>query len=542
MTNSSFDHSSLIRHSDFVIRHFRMSWKFFRHIKRNPCPNPPSPASTRKSRHQCDAFRRDYPAVQAEIAKAIVGHEDIVDGVLTCLFVGGHALLEGVPGLGKTALIRALADALNLKFNRIQFTPDLMPADIIGTKGIIQENERRRPLALMFQPGPIFSQIVLADEINRATPKTQSALLEAMQEKQVTSSAKSASSSSPSSSWPPRTRWSRKAPTRCPKPSSTASSSSCSVKYSGREELHEILEPHHDRPQARHQPGARRPENHRPPAAGAAGRSSPRTCRTTPSAACWRRTRRASSRSRWSTSSCASAPAPAPPRRSRSAPRCGRCSMAASTSASRTSRKSPIPAMRHRVILNFEGEAEGITTDMVLEKVIAETPQTIEAELVAGKTMNCVTSFRLRLSVAPKALSGFFGCGLRRRKANRERDQRSWAGAVRRSAESSVASGHDVRRVRRLRHPTPVRSIELDPQATHDWPSDPISERPTEGDSSDGHGDSGVEASYWRCLAFVGNSAAVKGLVVHVRGRGYMSNLSRTAAKIRISSTWCRVR
>src|SRR5881398_3315877 len=87
-----------------------------------------------------DAFRRDYRAVQAEIAKAIVGHQTIVDGVLTCLFVGGHALLEGVPGLGKTALIRALSEALHLKFNRIQFTPDLMPADVIGTT-IISENE-----------------------------------------------------------------------------------------------------------------------------------------------------------------------------------------------------------------------------------------------------------------------------------------------------------------------------------------------------------------------------------------------------------------
>src|SRR5437763_17128730 len=87
-----------------------------------------------------DQFRRDYRAVQSEIAKVIVGHEEIIDGVLTCLFVGGHALLEGVPGLGKTALIRALAAALDLKFNRIQFTPDLMPADVIGTN-VIMENE-----------------------------------------------------------------------------------------------------------------------------------------------------------------------------------------------------------------------------------------------------------------------------------------------------------------------------------------------------------------------------------------------------------------
>jgi MoxR-like ATPase len=133
---------------------------------------------------KCDEFRRDYKLASDEIGKAIVGHRAIIDGVLTCLFVGGHALLEGVPGLGKTALIRALADTLTLKFNRIQFTPDLMPADVIGTS-IIEEDENGRR-AFKFQPGPIFAQIVLADEINRATPKTQSALLEAMQEKQVT--------------------------------------------------------------------------------------------------------------------------------------------------------------------------------------------------------------------------------------------------------------------------------------------------------------------------------------------------------------------
>src|SRR3954470_2574533 len=113
----------------------------------------------------CNEFRRDYRAVQAEIAKVIVGHQEIIDGVLTCLFVGGHCLLEGVPGLGKTALIRSLSEALSLKFNRIQFTPDLMPADVIGTT-IINEDETGRR-AFKFIEGPIFSQIVLADEINR---------------------------------------------------------------------------------------------------------------------------------------------------------------------------------------------------------------------------------------------------------------------------------------------------------------------------------------------------------------------------------------
>src|SRR5882672_831918 len=147
-------------------------------------PQPNVPGVDPQLQAQCDAFRHDYRAVQAEIAKAIVGHEEIIDGVLTCLFVGGHALLEGVPGLGKTALIRSLALALHLKFNRIQFTPDLMPADVIGTNVIMENDKGNR--AFQFMSGPIFAQIVLADEINRATPKTQSALLEAMQEKQVT--------------------------------------------------------------------------------------------------------------------------------------------------------------------------------------------------------------------------------------------------------------------------------------------------------------------------------------------------------------------
>ena len=128
-------------------------------------------------------FTRDYAAVREQITRVIVGQDEIIDGVLTCLFVGGHALLEGVPGLGKTLLIRSLSQAVSLDFSRIQFTPDLMPADITGTTVVVEHDGRRD---FRFQPGPIFAQIVLADEINRATPKTQSALLEAMQEHSVT--------------------------------------------------------------------------------------------------------------------------------------------------------------------------------------------------------------------------------------------------------------------------------------------------------------------------------------------------------------------
>ena len=134
---------------------------------------------------RAEEFRTAYERVKAEIAKVIVGHDEIVHGVLTCLFVGGHALLEGVPGLGKTLLVRTLADALDLDFNRIQFTPDLMPADIIGTN-IVMELPGRPPRLRVPARARSSRQIVLADEINRATPKTQSALLEAMQEHSVT--------------------------------------------------------------------------------------------------------------------------------------------------------------------------------------------------------------------------------------------------------------------------------------------------------------------------------------------------------------------
>ncbi len=131
-----------------------------------------------------EAFVRGYERLTSEVHKIIVGHDEIVDQVLVGLFAGGHVLLEGVPGLGKTLLVRTLAGCLDLSFSRIQFTPDLMPADIIGTNIIAEDSEGRRHF--QFQRGPIFAHIVLADEVNRATPKTQSALLEGMQEGSAT--------------------------------------------------------------------------------------------------------------------------------------------------------------------------------------------------------------------------------------------------------------------------------------------------------------------------------------------------------------------
>ena len=135
-------------------------------------------------RQRLDQFRQDFQTLRSEVSKVIVGQQEILDDTLIALIAGGHVLLEGVPGLGKTLTLRTLAEAIALKFHRIQFTPDLMPADLIGTQ-VIAEGENGRKI-FEFQKGPIFANVLLADEINRATPKTQSALLEAMQEHSVT--------------------------------------------------------------------------------------------------------------------------------------------------------------------------------------------------------------------------------------------------------------------------------------------------------------------------------------------------------------------
>ena len=135
-------------------------------------------------KEQIEKFREVYNGLRKEIGKVIVGQEAIVDGTLNALFANGHVLLEGVPGLGKTLLVRTLSQVLDLSFNRIQFTPDLMPADVLGTNMVHETDDGKR--AFEFQHGPIFAHLVLADEINRATPKTQSAMLEAMQERSVT--------------------------------------------------------------------------------------------------------------------------------------------------------------------------------------------------------------------------------------------------------------------------------------------------------------------------------------------------------------------
>ena len=138
-----------------------------------------------EAREEVQTFQKHVGALREEIGRVIVGNREVVDGVITCVLAGSHALLEGVPGLGKTMLVRTLAESLALEFARIQFTPDLMPADIIGTV-VVEEAAQGGPAKFEFRKGPVFANIVLADEVNRATPKTQSALLEAMQEHRVT--------------------------------------------------------------------------------------------------------------------------------------------------------------------------------------------------------------------------------------------------------------------------------------------------------------------------------------------------------------------
>ena len=330
---------------------------------------------------QCEAFRRDYKLVKSEIAKAIVGHEEIIDGVLTCLFVGGHALLEGVPGLGKTALIRALSEALHLKFNRIQFTPDLMPADITGTN-IIQETEAGNRQQV-FQEGPIFAQIVLADEINRATPKTQSALLEAMQEKQVTAGGKIRKLDEPFFVIATQNPLEQEGTYPLPEAQLDRFFFKLLVQYSGRDELKQILDRTTSGTQVKIQPvldGDKIRQHQQlirrvvvaPHVQDYAIRC---VLATHPSG-------------------IFAIPMVNQFVRFGASPRAAQAITLASKVRAlldgrfhvsfKDVKDVAVPAMRHRIILNFEGEAEGITTDMVLEKVVAETPTQVEGEVPVG--------------------------------------------------------------------------------------------------------------------------------------------------------------
>jgi MoxR-like ATPase len=309
----------------------------------------------------CDAFRRDYQALKTEIGKTIVGHRPIIDGVLICLFAGGHALLEGVPGLGKTVLVRALAAALDLKFSRIQFTPDLMPADVSGTN-ILNEDEHGRR-AFTFMPGPIFAQIVLADEINRALPRTQSALLEAMQEHQVTAAGVARRLPEPFLVLATQNPLEHEGTYPLPEAQIDRFFFKLLVEYSSRDELHRILDRTTGSPPPPIQPvlDAQRIIAHQelvrrvviaPPVQDYAVR-------------------------------CVLATHGSPLIRVGASPRAAQALVLGAKVralldgrfhvAAEDVRDVFFPALRHRIILNFEAEAQGLTADAILKPILAGT-------------------------------------------------------------------------------------------------------------------------------------------------------------------------
>ncbi len=324
-----------------------------------------------------EEFRHKFKTLRDEIGKAIVGHAEVIDGVLTALFVGGHVLLEGVPGLGKTYLIRTLAQALDLQFSRIQFTPDLMPADIIGTT-IISEDPASGKRSFEFQRGPLFAQIVLADEINRATPKTQSALLEAMQEHTITVGGTRHALEEPFFVMATQNPIEQEGTYPLPEAQLDRFMFKLVVNYSSREELKTILE----RTTTGYQPQinkvmrgadilgtqqlvrrvvmAPHVEDYAIRTAMASHPGGPHALDITNKYVRWGVSPRAVQALALSAKLHALLD--------------GRFNASFSDV-----KKMYLPAMRHRVILNFEGEAEGISTDDVLREILDKTPTMAEA-------------------------------------------------------------------------------------------------------------------------------------------------------------------
>ncbi len=323
-----------------------------------------------------DEFRRKFATVKAEIGKAIVGHEEIVEGVLTCLFTGGHALLEGVPGLGKTYLVRTLSQALTLKFSRVQFTPDLMPADIIGTN-IISEDPTTGRRGFQFQQGPLFAQIVLADEINRATPKTQSALLEAMQEHTVTVAGKRHQLEEPFFVMATQNPIEQEGTYPLPEAQLDRFFYKLIVRPSGREELKTILDRTTTGHKAEIKPvmsgdeiiGSQALVQRVVVAPHVQDYAIRLVLATTPQ--CEFATEQTNRYVRWGSS----------PRGAQA------LSLAAKVRALLEGRFNVgfedvravyLPALRHRVLLNFEAQAEGLEPDKVLADILDKTPQMAE--------------------------------------------------------------------------------------------------------------------------------------------------------------------
>jgi MoxR-like ATPase len=323
-------------------------------------------------RADVEQFQKRIGRLREEIGKVIVGNREVVDGALTCMLAGSHALLEGVPGLGKTVLVKTLAEALALTFSRVQFTPDLMPADIIGTT-VIDEDAKGGKL-FEFRKGPIFANIVLADEINRATPKTQSALLEAMQEHRVTVSKKTYAIEEPFFVMATQNPLEMEGTYPLPEAQLDRFFFKLHVPFPSRDELHMILERTTGGVDVVVQPVLTRDEVI----------SMQKLVREVPVARhvtdfvirVLEATHPGSQES---------------PELSRRFVRFGASPRGAQSvllaakiralfegrfaASIDDVRKVCFPALRHRVLLNFEGEAEGVKTDQVIEEILAKTPE-----------------------------------------------------------------------------------------------------------------------------------------------------------------------
>jgi MoxR-like ATPase len=334
------------------------------------------PASERDAgavRAEVETFQRDIGALREEIGRSIVGNRDVVDGVLTCLLAGGHALLEGVPGLGKTMLVRVLSETLSLTFSRVQFTPDLMPADILGTT-VIDEGQAGGKV-FEFRKGPIFANIVLADEINRATPKTQSALLEAMQEHRVSVGRKTFSLDEPFVVLATQNPLEMEGTYPLPEAQLDRFLFKLHVPFPNRDELHDILDRTTGAGLAerkailsretilamqklvRQVPVARHVQDYAVRVVQATHADGPDAPDLT------KRFVRFGASPRGAQSVLLAAKI--------SALFAGR--FAASVD---DVRKVAHPALRHRVLLNFEGEAEGVKTDQVIDQILKALPET----------------------------------------------------------------------------------------------------------------------------------------------------------------------
>ena len=323
-------------------------------------------------RAEVEQFQEQIGRLREEIGKVIVGNREVVDGALTCMLAGSHALLEGVPGLGKTVLVKTMAEALALRFSRVQFTPDLMPADIIGTTVI--DEDAKGGKVFEFRKGPIFANIVLADEINRATPKTQSALLEAMQEHRVTVAKTTYAIEEPFFVLATQNPLEMEGTYPLPEAQLDRFFFKLNVTFPSREELHTIL----DRTTGGHDPVVQ-PVLSREEVIGMQ-----RLVREVPVA---RHVQDFVIRVLEGTHP-GSTDAPdltkrfvrfgASPRGAQSVLLAAkiRALFEGRFAASIDDvRKVCFPALRHRVLLNFEGEAEGVKTDQVIDEILAKTPE-----------------------------------------------------------------------------------------------------------------------------------------------------------------------